>query len=79
MQVSQTNTASSSKLTDSHVLYFLSTDQDMDGEVIATAFATVPGPDCLHDVLPKFGVRLKVYSAIKQQLQCEVSCHKITG
>ena len=45
----------------------------MDGEAIATAFATLPGPNCLRDVLPKLGVRLKVYSAIKQQLQCEVS------
>ena len=43
--------SSSSTLSNSHVLYFLSTDQDMDGEAIATAFATLPGPDCLRDVL----------------------------
>lgn len=31
----------------------------MDGEAIAV------GPDCLKDVVPKVGLRLKVYNALK--------------
>ena len=41
------------------------TEQEMDGEAIAAVFATSPGPDCLKDVLPKLGQRLKVYNALK--------------
>ena len=37
----------------------------MDGEATAAAFATCAGPDCLKDVIPKLGVRLKVYNALK--------------
>jgi len=37
----------------------------MDGEAIAQAFATCSGPDCLKDVLPKYGTRIKVYNALK--------------
>lgn len=41
----------------------------MDGEAIATAFAITPGPDCIRDVVPKVGVRMKVYQAIKRALE----------
>ena len=37
----------------------------MDGEATAAAFATCVGPDCLKDVIPKLGSRLKVYNALK--------------
>ena len=37
----------------------------MDGEATAAAFATCAGPDCLKDVIPKLGSRLKVYNALK--------------
>ena len=37
----------------------------MDGEATAAAFATCSGPDCLKDVIPKLGARLKVYNALK--------------
>ena len=37
----------------------------MDGEALAAAFASCPGVNCLRDVLPKFGQRLKVYNALK--------------
>lgn len=40
-------------------------DQAMDGEAIYQALGTSTGPDCLKDVLPKFGERLKVYNALK--------------
>ena len=36
-------------------------DHDMDGLAIAAAFATTPGPDCLKDVLPKLGQRLRIF------------------
>ena len=41
----------------------------MDGEAIATAFTITPGPDCIRDVVPKVGVRMKVYQAIKRALE----------
>ena len=28
---------------------------------MVTLIATIPGPDCLKDLIPKFGIRLKVY------------------
>ena len=37
----------------------------MDGEATVAALATCSGPDCLKDVVPKLGSRLKVYNAIK--------------
>ena len=40
-------------------------DQEMDGEAIMAAFATCSGPDCLKDVVRKYGVRVKVYNTIK--------------
>ena len=40
-------------------------EQEMDGEAIMAALGTQPGPDCLRDVVPIYGKRLKVYKAIK--------------
>ena len=37
----------------------------MDGEAVLDAFGCEVGPDCLKDVLPKYGQRIKVYHAIK--------------
>ena len=34
------------------------TEQEMDGEATVAAFATCPGPDCLKEVVPKYGPRL---------------------
>lgn len=47
---------------------FLIVDQDMDGEAVTAALATTPGPDCLKDVLPKLGQRLKVYKAFQEHI-----------
>ena len=47
----------------------------MDGEAIATAFAVTPGPDCIRDVVPKVGVRMKVYQAIKRTLEVRYQYH----
>ena len=52
-------------------------EQGMDGEAIVEAFGSMPGPDCLRDVLPKLGVRLKVYNAIRQQLGTEVGADHV--
>ena len=41
----------------------------MDGEALLAAFGTHPGPDCLRDVLPKFGQRIKVYNCLKGALR----------
>ena len=51
-------------------------DQEMDGEAICTALATCPGPDSLREVIPKLGVRLKVYRVIRSALekQYNVGC-----
>ncbi|XP_065908073.1 uncharacterized protein [Dysidea avara] len=40
----------------------------MDGEAISLAFTTTSGPDCLKEVISQFGLRLKVYKAIKEEL-----------
>ena len=37
----------------------------MNGEATVAAFATCPGPDCLKDVGPKYGYRVKVYNALR--------------
>ena len=40
-------------------------EQCMDGEAIIAAFGATSGPDCLRDVLPKYGQRIKVYNSLK--------------
>ena len=40
----------------------------MDGEAITNAFSEQSGTDCLKDVIPKFGQRIKVYKALKTAL-----------
>ena len=43
--------------------------QEMDGEALFGAFGSQAGPDCFKDVLPKFGQRIKVYKAIKAEME----------
>ena len=45
----------------------------MDGEAVFLALATTAGPDCLRDVIPKYGLCLKVYRAIKDTLTQQVN------
>lgn len=47
-------------------------DQEMDGAALVQAFASCSGPDCLKSVISKFGIRVKVYTAIKSRLEAEV-------
>ena len=53
--------------------------EEMDGEAIFGAFGCQVGPDCLKDILPTYGQRIKVYRAIKaaiDMIHCiEVSNH----
>ena len=41
----------------------------MNGAVISAAFGSSPGLDCLRDVIPKVGQRLKVCAALKGLLE----------
>ena len=47
-------------------------ENEMDGEAVGTLLAAVQGPDCLRDLIPKLGVRLKVYQRIKMFYDQEV-------
>jgi len=40
----------------------------MDGESLEALIATTPGPDCLKELIPKLGVRLRIYKQIKLSL-----------
>lgn len=44
----------------------------MDGNAILQAFATCSGPDCLRDVVKKFGYRVKVYNFIKSAISNQI-------
>ena len=37
----------------------------MDGEAVLGALGRQVGPDCLKNILPKYGQRIKVYHAIR--------------
>ena len=48
----------------------------MDGDAILMGFASSPRPDWLKDIVPKVGLRLKVYSALRNlHLQSQVRYH----
>ena len=40
----------------------------MDGEALETLMGTSTGPDCLKELIPKLGMRLKVYQRFKTYL-----------
>ena len=44
-------------------------EQEMDGKAIQQAYGTCSGPDCMRDVLPKYGKRVKVYHFIKKAIE----------
>jgi hypothetical protein len=52
-------------------VYVFRLENDMDGYALSLAFAAHSGPDCLKDVVQKYGLRLKVYQAIKAELEAE--------
>ena len=47
-------------------------ENEMDGETVGILLAAVQGLDCLRDLIPKLGVRLKVYQRIKMFYDQEV-------
>lgn len=49
----------------------------MDGDAIMDALASCSGPDCLKEVLPKYGQRIKVYKAISQEVGLELHFYSI--
>ena len=49
----------------------------MDGEAVCQALGTVCGPDCLKDVIPKYGIRLKVYNAVKTAVHNDESYQEV--
>ena len=46
---------------------------EMDGDSLLTLIGVTPGPDCLKDLVPKIGTRLKVYRCIKACYDEEIS------
>lgn len=41
----------------------------MDGIAVSQMFAVCAGPDCLKEIIDKCGKRVKVYTAIKCELE----------
>lgn len=54
-------------------------EQGMDRKAISLIFITTTGPDCLKDIIPKYGIWLKLYKHIKEALTHSVRfyvlCH----
>ena len=38
---------------------------EVDGDALITLLDTLSGPDCLKELVPEIGVRMKVYKLIK--------------
>lgn len=49
----------------------------MDGQALIDAFEMCPGPDCLKDVIPKYGIRIKAYKALQQHLSPILNAEKV--
>ena len=48
------------------VSHLLLKDQEMDGEAILMGFASTPGANWLKEIVPKVGLRLKVYNNLRK-------------
>jgi len=46
--------------------------EEKDGEAVFDAIGCQVGPDCLKDVLPKYGQQIKVYKAIKAAIEVAI-------
>ena len=40
-------------------------DNDVDGDTLLTLVGLTPGPDCLKELIPKIGTRIRVCKIIK--------------
>ena len=47
------------------LLYTCDTENEMDGDALATLLTVSSGPDCLKELIKKMGVRLRFYQLIK--------------
>ena len=52
--------------------------EEMDGEAVFGAFGCQVGPDCLKDILPTYGQRIKVYRAIKAAIDM-IHCNEVSN
>ena len=53
---------------------FICIEHEMDGQSLVTLVDTgIQGPDCLRELIPKIGVRLKVYSYIIKDKEAQAS------
>ena len=61
------------------ILCFISchADNEMDGESLVTLVGSKPGPDCLKDLVPKVGLRMKLYKLIKLIYEREGKVHNV--
>ena len=50
----------------------------MDGEALFSTFGCQVGPDCLKDILPTYGQRIKVYRAIKTAIDM-IHCNEVSS
>ena len=56
---------------------YLFIENKIDGESLATLIDVVPCPDCLKDLIPKIGIRIKVYHHINyDEENSKVSFHE---
>ena len=52
--------------------------EEMDGDAIFGAFGCEVGSDCLKDILPTYGQRIKVYRAIKTAIDM-IHCNEVSN
>jgi len=48
---------------------FVLLDNEMDGESLKALLLSNAGPDCLKELIPKLGIRLRIYKQIKSLLE----------
>ena len=47
------------------IIWVFQLENDVDGDALMTLVGLTPGPDCLKELIPKIGTRMKVYKLIK--------------
>ena len=50
--------------------FLLNIEENMDGQALIDAFETCSGPDCIKDIIPKYGIRVKTYKILRDLLHC---------
>ena len=52
-------------------------ENEVDGEALSTLISLIPGPDCLKDLVPKIGIRIKLHQRIKAIFNKELSMVRV--